>query len=65
VRAIIPPIVQRNLTIEPDQSNDAKDVARRSPPERAADHIHYCWAIAVPVALQMIREALRQTYYGA
>jgi hypothetical protein len=32
VRAVIPPIVQRTLTIEPDQSEEAKDLARRVPP---------------------------------
>jgi len=64
-RAVIPPIVQRNLTIEPDQSEDAKDLARRSPPERAVPIIFIiAGAMAVPVVLQMIREALRQTYYG-
>jgi hypothetical protein len=36
VRAGIPPIVQRNLTIESDQSEEAKDLARRSPDTRAA-----------------------------
>jgi hypothetical protein len=35
VRAIIPPIAQRNLTIEPDQSEAAQDLARRSPPQKA------------------------------
>ena len=65
VRAVIPPIVQRNLTIEPDKSEDAKDLARRSPPERAVPIIFIIvGAMAVPVVLQMIREALRQTYYG-
>jgi hypothetical protein len=65
VRAVIPPIVQRNLTIEPDQSEEAKDLARRSPPERAVPIIFIIvGAMAVPIVLQMIREALRQTYYG-
>jgi hypothetical protein len=65
VRAAIPPIVQQNLTIEPDQSEAAKDLARRSPPERAVPLIFIiAGAMAVPVVLQMIREALRQTYYG-
>src|SRR5215813_10978888 len=65
VRAVIPPIVQRNLKIEPDQSEEAKDLARRSPPERAVPiRFVITGAIAVPVVLQMIREALRQTYYG-
>jgi hypothetical protein len=65
VRAVIPPIVQRNLMIQPDQSEDAKDLARRAPPERALPIIFIiAGAMAVPVVLQMIREALRQTYYG-
>src|SRR5215467_9074524 len=65
VRAAIPPIVQRNLRIEPDQSEDAKELARRAPPERALPIIFIiAGAIAVPMVLQMIREALRQTYYG-
>jgi hypothetical protein len=65
VRAIIPPIIQRNLTIEPDRSDEANDLARRSPPGRAVPIIFIIvGAIAVPVVLQMIREALRQTYYG-
>jgi hypothetical protein len=65
VRAVIPPIAQRNLTIERDQSEEAKDLARRSPPERAIPIIFIiAGAMAVPMVLQMIREALRQTYYG-
>jgi hypothetical protein len=65
VRAVIPPIAQRNLTIEPDQSEEAKDLARRSPPERAVPIIFIiAGAMAVPMVLQMIREALRQSYYG-
>jgi hypothetical protein len=31
VRAVIPPIAQIDLTIEPDQSETAQDLARRSP----------------------------------
>jgi hypothetical protein len=65
VRAAIPPIVQRNLTIEPDQSEEARELAKRAPPERAAPIIFIiAGAVAVPIVLQMIREALRQTYYG-
>jgi hypothetical protein len=65
VRAAIPPIMQRNLTVVPDQSEAAKDLARRAPPERAIPIIFIiAGAMAVPMVLQMIREALRQTYYG-
>ena len=65
VRAVIPPVQQRNLTIEPDRSEEANDLARRAPPERAAPIIFViAGAVAVPIVLQMIREALRQTYYG-
>jgi hypothetical protein len=65
VRAAIPPIMQRNLTIEPDQSDEAKALAGRSPPGRAIPIIFIiAGAMAVPMVLQMIREALRQTYYG-
>jgi hypothetical protein len=65
VRAGIPPIVQRNLTIESDQSEEAKDLARRSPDTRAAPIILIIvGAIAVTELLQMIKELLRQVYYG-
>jgi hypothetical protein len=65
VRAVIPPIAQRNLTIERDQSKEAKDLAGLAPPERAIPIIFIiAGAMAVPMVLQMIREALRQTYYG-
>ena len=65
VRAGIPPIVQRNLTIESDQSEEAKDLARRSPDTRAAPIILIIvGAIAVTELLKMIRELLRQVYYG-
>jgi hypothetical protein len=65
VRAIIPPIAQRDLTIERDQSEEAKELARRSPDTRAAPVILIIvGAIAVTELLQMIKELLRQTYYG-
>jgi hypothetical protein len=65
VRAAIPPLAQRALTIEPDRSQEAKDLALRSPPERAVPIIFIIvGALTVPIVLQMIREALRQTYYG-
>jgi hypothetical protein len=65
VRAVIPPIAQRNISIERDQSEEAQELVRRAPPERAVPIIFIiAGAMAVPVVLQMIREALRQTYYG-
>jgi hypothetical protein len=65
VRASIPILVQKNLTIEPDQSQEAKELAGLSPPERALPIIFIVvGALTVPVVVQMIREALRQTYYG-
>jgi len=65
VRAIIPPIVQGNLKIEPDQSEDSKELARRSPETRAAPFmLIIVGAIAVTELAQMIREMLRQVYYG-
>jgi hypothetical protein len=65
VRQAIPPLVQRNLTIERDQSEEADELIRRSPPARAVPIIFIVvGAMAVPVVLQMMREALRQVYYG-
>jgi hypothetical protein len=65
VRAIMPPIAQENLKIEPDQSEDAKELARRSPETRAAPiMLIIVGAIAVTELAQMIREMLRQVYYG-
>jgi hypothetical protein len=56
---------QGDTAIEPDQSEAAKELARRAPPERALPIIFIIvGAMAVPVVVQMIREALRQTYYG-
>jgi hypothetical protein len=64
-RAVIPPIEQENLRIEPDQSDEAKELARRSPPERAFPILFIIvGAIAATELLQMIKELLRQTYYG-
>jgi hypothetical protein len=65
VRAVIPPIAQRDLTIEPDRSEEAKELARRSPDTRAVPIILIIvGAIAVTELLKMIKELLRQTYYG-
>jgi hypothetical protein len=65
VRAKIPPIGEGSLTIEPDQSEEAKDLARRTPPGRAFPIIFtIVGAIALTELLQMIQELLRKTYYG-
>ena len=65
VQAVIPPIAQQNLTIEPDQSEEAKELVRRAPDTRGAPIILIIvGAIAVNELLQMIRELLRQVYYG-
>src|SRR5262245_32902429 len=65
VRQSIPPLVQQHLVIEPDHSDEAKDLVRRSPPSRAVPIIFIVvGAISIPVVVQMMREALRQVYYG-
>jgi hypothetical protein len=65
VRQSIPPILQRSLTIEQDQSEEANELVRRSPPARAVPIMFIiAGAMAMPVILQMIRESLRQIYYG-
>lgn len=65
VRQSIPLIVQRDLTISQDQSEEAMELVRRSPPGRAVPIMFIVvGAMAVPVVLQMIREALRQVFYG-
>ena len=65
VRQSIPPILQQNLTIELDQSDEANELIRRSPPGRAVPIIFIIVGkIAVPVILQMMRETVRQFYYG-
>jgi hypothetical protein len=65
VRALIPPIAEGSLTIEPDQSPAATDLAERVPAGRAVPIIFIIvGAIAVTELLQMIRELVRQVYYG-
>jgi hypothetical protein len=65
VRAVIPPIVQGNLSIEPDQSEAAKQLAERAPAAKAVPIIFIIvGAIAVTELLQMIKELVRQVYYG-
>src|SRR5262245_2052990 len=65
VRQSIPPLAQQNLAIEQDRSEEANELVRRSPPSRAVPiMVIIVGAIAVPIVLQMLREALRQVYYG-
>jgi hypothetical protein len=53
------------LTIEQDESDEAKELIRRSPPARAVPIVLIIvGTMAVPLVVQMIREALRQIYYG-
>jgi hypothetical protein len=66
VLAIIPPTFQTDLTIEPDQSEDAKKLAELAPSSRAVPPIILiiAGAIALTELAQMITEMLRQVYYG-
>jgi len=65
VRHSIPPILQRNLSIEQDQSEEAKELIRRAPPGRAVPVMFIVvGVIAMPVVVQVIRESLFQTHYG-
>src|SRR6516162_7032697 len=64
-RQSIPPILQQNLRIERDQSREANELISRAPAGRAAPIIFIILGgIAIPVIVQMMREALRQVYYG-
>ena len=64
-RAVLQPVEQRNLTIEPDNSQEAKDLAKRVPAGRALPIlVIIAGAIAVTELLRMIKELYRQTYYG-
>jgi hypothetical protein len=65
VRAVLPPIVQGNLKIEPDQSEEPKELAQRSPPGRAVPILFIIvGAIGVTELLQMINELVHQVYNG-
>src|SRR5262245_5506620 len=65
VRQSIPPILQRNLIIEQDRSEEAQELIRRAPPARAVPVMFIIvGAIAVPVVVQVIRDSLFQTHYG-
>jgi hypothetical protein len=64
-RAVLQPIEQANLTITPDNTEEAKKLAERVPPERALPVlVIIAGAIAVTELLKMIQELYRQTYYG-
>ena len=65
VRQSIPLMLQQKLKIEVDESQEAKELIRNSPPARAVPIFFIIAGVmAVPVIAQMIREALRQFYYG-
>jgi hypothetical protein len=65
VRQSIPLMLQQNLKIEVDKSREAEELIRNSPPARAVPIFFFIiGAMAVPVVMQMIIEALRQIYYG-
>jgi hypothetical protein len=65
VRSTLPPLSQAKLKIEPDQSDQAKALARRAPEQRAFPIFFVIvGAIAVVHLLQMIKELVRQAYYG-
>jgi hypothetical protein len=65
VRALIPPIAQQNLQIEPDQSQEAEALRQRVPSNRAAPVLLIIvGAIAVTELLEMIKQLAFQTYYG-
>jgi hypothetical protein len=64
-RAVLAPIEQANLAIQPDNSEEAKALAERVPPGRAIPIlVIIAGAIAVTELLKMIKELYRQTYYG-
>jgi hypothetical protein len=65
VRQSIPLLLQQSLRIELDQSAEANELIRRSPPGRAVPiMLIIAGTIAIPVVVQLMREALRQVYYG-
>jgi hypothetical protein len=65
VRAVLSPIAEDSLTIVPDQSQEARDLTHQAPPERALPIMFMIvGAMAITELLQMVRELLRQVYYG-
>jgi hypothetical protein len=64
-RSVLQPIEQSNLKIEPDQSEEAKQLAAHAPKDRALPIILIIvGAIALTQLLKMIQELYRQIYYG-
>jgi hypothetical protein len=65
VRSLLSPIELHNLTIEPDHSQAAQDMAARAPPGRAVPIILIIvGALALTQIAQIVRELARQSYYG-
>ena len=65
VRGILPPVTLQNLTIDPDRSAIAHEMASRAPPERAAPVILIIvGAIALVQIAEMVNEMVHQFYYG-
>jgi hypothetical protein len=65
VRGILPPVATRTLTIQPDLSPAAQDMASRAPAGRAVPVILIMvGAIGLVQIGQMINEMVRQVYYG-
>ena len=61
----VPAIERKNLSIEPDNSDEGKSLAAQAPAGRALPIlVIIAGAIAVTELLQMIKELYRQTYYG-
>lgn len=65
VRGILPPVTLQALTVDPDQSAIAREMASRAPPARAAPVILIIYgAIALVQIVEMVNEMVRQFYYG-
>jgi hypothetical protein len=65
VRGLISPIAQRGLTIAPDKSFAARELASRAPPGRAGPVILILvGALALTQIAQLVNELVRQYYYG-
>jgi hypothetical protein len=65
VRGLLPPVALRNLVVEPDRSPDASELAKHAPGERAAPIILVIvGALTLIQILEMIKEMVREYYYG-